>query len=393
MSFGVAMISSILYPSIGGTETLVLRLSQQLKARGIDVFIVTRHHAGLARAEDVDGISVYRVGWGDAHPVIAALSYICGALRVLYTRRRRYHVMHCHLMFSPMTIGLLAQGLLRKPLVINPHRSGAIGDVGMLRLSRPITGSLRLLAARQWGRAFVSISRAITDELRGIGVAPARIWSIPNGVDSAHFSPADPASRSQARRMSGLPDLPLVVFVGGLVPEKGLDTLLAAWSLLAQELPQARLVLVGRGELHVTLLAQAQQLGIADRVIFAGSTDKVVAYLHAADAFVLPSYAEGLPIALLEAMACGLPCVATNIDGSKQLIADGVSGRLVPAGDPIALAAALIAALTVPEAQHWGRQARRQILAHYTLPAITEQYITLYRSLVQPQSECPHVQR
>lgn len=393
MSFGVAMISSILYPSIGGTETLVLRLSQQLKARGIEVFIVTRHHAGLARAEELGGVSVYRVGWGDAHPIIAALSYICGALRVLYTQRRRYHVMHCHLMFSPMTIGLLAQGLLRKPLVINPHRSGAIGDVGMLRLSRPVTGSLRLLAARRCGRAFVSISRAITAELCGIGVEAARIWSIPNGVDSAHFSPVDPASRRQARRRLGLPDLPLVVFVGGLVPEKGLDTLLAAWSLLARELPQARLVLVGRGELHARLVAQARQLGIADRVIFAGSTDNVAHYLHAADAFVLPSYAEGMPIALLEAMACGLPCVATNIDGSKQLVADGVSGRLVPAGDPLALAAALIAALTGPDAQHWGRQARRQVLAHYTLPTITEQYLTLYRSLVQPQPASPPARR
>jgi glycosyltransferase involved in cell wall biosynthesis len=387
MSFGVAMISSILYPSLGGTETLVLRLSQQLQERGIAVFVVTRHHAGLARREAIGGIPVYRVGWGDAHPIIAALSYICGALRVLYQQRRRFQVMHCHLMFSPMTIGLLAQVLFGKPLVINPHRSGAIGDVGMLRLARPLTGGLRLLAARRWGRAFVCISPAIKEEMAGIGVDAARCWLIPNGVDTGHFHPADAALRDQARQRLGLPDLPLVVFVGGLVPEKGLDTLLDAWPQVLRELAQARLVLVGRGELHASLLDQAQRLGIAEQVIFAGSSDDVVSYLHAAAAFVLPSYAEGLPIALLEAMACGLPCVATAIDGSADLIRDGVNGRLVPPRDAGALAGALIEALTGPDAQQWASQARQEILARYTLAAITERYITLYRSLIQPQPE------
>ncbi|HEY0738377.1 MAG TPA: glycosyltransferase family 4 protein [Herpetosiphonaceae bacterium] len=387
MRFGVAMISSVFYPSIGGAQTHTLRLSQKLKARGVDVLVITRHYEGLARYEEIDGIPTYRVGKGEGNLIVAALSYIVGALRVLLAQRNRYHILHCHLMISPMTIGLLAKPLVRKPLVINPHRSGKIGDVGFLTHNRPITGRLRLALARRWGDAFVSISRDIHDELAGIGVGDNKLWDIANGVDVDHFAPVTAAERAELRESLDLPLGPLVVFTGRLVTEKGVNVLIDAWPRVLRAQPDAKLLLVGDGDQREELEAQARQLGIAEQVIFAGGCADVAPYLRAADAFVLPSFAEGLPIALLEAMACGLPSVATAIGGTMRVLTDDVHGRLVPVSDPTALAQGLIEALG-PSGQTWGEQARQHVVAQYSLDVVADRYMEMYET-IQPKLKRP----
>ncbi len=386
LSYNIAMLSSVFYPSIGGIQTHTLHLSQKLKARGVGVLVITRHYPGLAHYEEVDGVPVYRVGWGGSNKAIAAVSFILGALRVLYAQRRHYAVLHCHQMISPMTIGLLARLLLRKPLVVNPHRSGPIGDVGILLRRRPLTGRLRLAAARRWSDAFITISPDIYEELRDNGLDTAKLWNIRNGVDVQHFSPANATTRAELRRSLGLPQRPTVVFTGRLVHEKGIDVLLAAWQDVARRLPDAHLVIVGSGDLRPTFEAQAQELGIGDAVRFVGGCDDVAPYLRAADAFVLPSRAEGLPVSLLEAMACQLPCVATNIGGTMRVLNDNDNGRLVPVEDVPALAEALIEVLTTAEAQHWGAAARQHVVDHYSLDIVAERYIQMYTALLHSAS-------
>lgn len=389
MAFGVAMISSVFYPSIGGAQTVILDVGRKLQARGIPVLVVTRHYRGLARYEEVGGLPTYRVGRGDSNKAIAALSFMQGAVQVLARQQHRYHVLHCHQMISPMTIGLLAKALVRKPLVVMPHRSGDIGDIGILTQRRPVTGRVRLAAARQQADAFVCISRAIHDELRGIGVPESRLWDIANGVDMQRFQPATAEQRAALRQQLGLPGGPLVLFTGRLVHEKGIDVLLRAWPAVLRHVPDAHVALVGAGEQRPQLEALARAQGIASQVVFAGGSDDVAPFLRAADAFVLPSYAEGLPVALLEAMACGLPCVGTAIDGTRNVIEDGTSGRLVPAGDDAALAHGLVEALTDPAAQAWGRHARQRVSRDYSLDAVADAYVAMYTALLQPQARQP----
>lgn len=378
---GVVMISSVFHPSIGGAQRVVLETGRQLRECGVPVFVVTRHHRGLPRYEEVSGLPTYRVGRGDAGRVAAALSYILGALWLLWRLRGRYRVLHCHQMISPMTIGLIARGLLRRPLVIMPHRSGEIGDVGVLTRRRPVTGRLRLAAARRWGDAFVCISPAIRAELHAIGVPEPRLWAIPNGVDVDRMRPVSAERRTALRRELGLPDVPLGIFTGRLAPEKGLDLLIAAWPTLVASVPDACLLLVGAGQQRASLAAQARRLNIADRIIFLGSRDDIALLLQASNVFILPSSAEGLPVALLEAQACGLPCVATAVDGTIQVIEDGKNGRLVPPGDLGALVRALIEAFTSPKAKAWGRRARAEIHRQFALNAVVAQYLELYRAL------------
>lgn len=382
MDISVAMITISFYPSIGGAQTHTLRLSRALRERGLDVFVITRHLPGLAHYEEIDGVPTYRVGAARFGKVGAALSFIQGALAVLWRHRRECAVVHCHQMISPMTIGLLAKPLFGLRLVINPHRSGDAGDVAVLSRMRKVTGRARIAAARALGDAFVSISRDIRGELLDIGVAGGRIADIPNGVDPQHFGPAGAEARAALRRELKLPAGPLVVFAGRLVSAKGLDVLLeAAPGLLARQ-PEAHLLIVGDGELRASLEQQARALGLGGRVLFIGGRDDSAPYLRAADAFVLPSRAEGLPVALLEAMACGLPCVATRVGGSAELIDDRVNGRLVAAEDPEALGEALAHALS-DAAEEWGPRARQRILERYALDAVADRYVELYTRLLE----------
>jgi glycosyltransferase involved in cell wall biosynthesis len=374
------MFSIVFYPSVGGAQTAILRLCRKLRTRGVDALVVTRHHHNLPVYEEVSGVPTYRVGRGDTGKAAAAISFVAGALRVLQLQRGRYDVLHCHQMLSPMTIGLVARASLHKPLVINPHRSGSIGDIGILTERRPFTGRLRIAAARRWGDAFVSISDAIHAELRDSGIAEERIWDIPNGVDTDHFRPAGDQERTAIRRELQLAGAPLAIFAGRLVTEKGIDKLIDAWPRVLRSLPDAQLLLVGEGAERPALEIRVRQLSLAHRVRFIASQADVAPYLRAADAFVLPSYAEGMPIALLEAMACGLPCIATAVGGSTQLIDDGVTGRLVPPGDTSALAGSLIEALSGGVAER-GRQARERIVATYSLDIVTDRHIELYEGL------------
>ena len=390
MSFGVAMISSVFYPSIGGAQRVVLDVSRGLRARGVDVFVVTRHYRGLARYELVDGVPTYRVGWGDRGKAVAALSYIIGALWLLLRLRRRFDVMHCHQMISPMTIGLIAKLLLRRALVVMPHRGGDIGDIAILTKRRRWSGKLRLLAARRWVDAFVCISATIHDELRGVDVSESKLYDIVNGVDVARIAPVDEAHRAALRQTLHLPAGRLIAFAGRLAVEKGLHILLDALPALRERVPDARVLLVGEGDQRAALEAQAKNLGISDSVTFAGSTDDVAPFLQAADAFVLPSSAEGLPVSLLEAMSCALPCVGTDVVGTRELLQDGRNGRLVPFGNASALAAALADALTSPEAPAWGVAARQLVIDHYSLDAVLMRYLDLYATISRWRSGSLH---
>lgn len=387
MAAGVAMVINVFYPSIGGAQTHTLRVCQQLRQIGEPVLVVTRHHPGLARYEEIDGVPTYRVGRPSRFKPLAAITYVWGALWVLIRQRRRYGVLHCHQMVAPMTIGLLARLLLRRPVVINPHGRGPIGDVGVLTTRRPITGRLRIAAARRWADAFISIARDVHDELRGIGIAEERIWDIPNGVNLEHFRPLTAEQRAGLRTQLGLPAGRLVIFSGRLTHAKALDVLIESWPRVLAAVPDAQLVLVGAGTLQPALEAQATERSVRERLHFMGGQSDVAPFLQAGDCFVLSSRSEAMPIALLEAMACAQPCVATAVGGTPEVMRDGVSGRLVPVENPAALAEGLIEALTDPAAASWGQQAREHVARHYSLRAVAEQYIELYRALVTPHDE------
>jgi glycosyltransferase involved in cell wall biosynthesis len=376
----VGMVASLFPPSIGGIQSHTLRLGQKLVERGVEVHVLTRMQPGLASFERMGGVRVHRVGVARARGAAGSAAFIAAAVPAAAWLARRLDVLHAHQLLSPATVGLLASALAGVPLVVNPHACGAIGDVGVLSASR--TGRLRLQAIVRNADAFVAVSRTIRAELIEAGAPPDAIWSIGNGVDTDRFSPALDEERRRLRRVLGLPGCPLVVYTGRLSREKGVDVLVDAWPRLLERVPSARLCLVGAGAEEGRLAEQARARGVEGAIIFAGAVTDVAPHLRAADAAVLPSRTEGMPLALLEAMSCALPVVATRVGGSAEVLDDGVIGRLVPPDRPDALAAGLAEALLehVPSG-HRGAAARARVLAEHGLDRIAGRFLELYQAV------------
>ena len=301
-------------PVLGGAQMQLERLLPLLAARGVAVEAVARGARGAPREEQIDGGLVRRTRVaGDS--VVASLDYVLEGAAWLTRRRRVLDVVHAH--------GALSEGLIATfgralgvPMLVKILRAGPDGDVQTL-LRRPGgRRRLALLVRRAW---FVAITPEIRAELEGMGVPPARVFDIPNGVDAATFHPAGADERRALRDRLGLPPGPLLVYTGRLDPVKRLDVLVR----MLTAAPGCRLLLVGSGPDRARLESLAAEVGVRDRVRFAGAVPSVEDHLRAADAFVTPSTAEGLSNALLEAMACGLPCLAAPASGVRSLLADG----------------------------------------------------------------------
>jgi len=250
---------------------------------------------------------------------------------------------------------------------------------------REIPPSMRPLhrAAFRWGGVVpVSISAHVQASV-------ARLYAgvtspvVPNGLDVGRFARAA-TGRERWRRENGVAaDAMVFAHVGRFMAQKRHGDLVAAFARVAQVEPRALLLLAGEGELHETVRAQAQSLGIDGAVRFLGLRADVPELLGAADAFVLSSAWEGLPIAVLEAMAAGLPVVATAVGGVPELVRSGETGWLVPPGAPDALAEAMIAVSHDPHAaQAAGANGARLVRERHSVEGMVAGYEALYLGLV-----------
>jgi sugar transferase (PEP-CTERM/EpsH1 system associated) len=212
--------------------------------------------------------------------------------------------------------------------------------------------------------------------IREVGLGSSSVTVIRNGVDITRLS----AQKCMPRGTLKLPvGGPLIGHVARLEVEKDQETLFRAFQIVLEEYPEARLVIIGDGSLRSALEVIATSLGIAKRVAFLGLRNDVADLLPYLDVFVLSSINEGLPLALLEAMACARPVVATAVGEVPRLLDNNVTGLLLPPGDPQALAASITAILQRPEwGAAMGRAARRIVEEKFSLASTVEQYQALY---------------
>lgn len=229
-------------------------------------------------------------------------------------------------------------------------------------------------------RAVICISELVRqDILRHYPVAPEKLHVIYNGIDLERYHPglADEHRQAVRTRYAVPSDAPLYIYVGSGFERKGVAPLLQAFSTSA--LQEARLLVVGKEKRLVAYREQAARLGLADRVIFTGGVDDVRPLYAAADAFVLPTLYEPLSNAVLEALACGLPCVVSDQCGAAELISPGINGYVCDPLDVAQLADALVRLLDPAPAM---RLAARQAVEPYGVTAMSERLIQLYRSLL-----------
>ena len=289
-------------------------------------------------------------------------------------------VIHAHMMVPDGWAAARMGHELGVPAVGTAHRADVL-DV-------PAQGAkarMRVAEAIQTLDAVVTVSRAIGDAADAIARPRRPITVVPNGADAAVFMPRDPA---EARRRLGIPaEGPVISYVGKLVPRKGVDTLIEAMGILAARAAGApRLVMAGIGGMREPLEQRAAQLDVADRITWLGKVphDDVGWVMSAGDVFVLPSLSEGLPTVVCEAMACGLPVVATAVDGTPEIVDDPATGLLVQPHDAGGLAAALARMLDDPDmARAMGAEALRRSEAEYTWAANARRMEQVYAQVTQ----------
>jgi glycosyltransferase involved in cell wall biosynthesis len=318
-------------PAVGGTSSQVGLLGRALAARGHDVAVVTRRRSrAWPRRESREGLLVRRFGLPGYGRLADKLS-VLAPVPWLVSRRGRIDAL-VTVQWADSIFAAALAGLLRRTLVVWAARGDA-GDA-----LRPAGAPLRRLQAAvrrrlASGSLHVALSEAMRDELLGLGVA--RVAIVPPPVDAKRFRPPSAEERADARRELGVADQELAIaYVGHLRALKAVDRLVDAFAGLVGDGVPARLLLVGGGrgasdDVEAPLRDQVRRLALEDSVRFCGPVRNVREALWAADVFVLPSTREGMPVSLLEAMACGLACVAPPSAAGDELLAGGAG--VVPA--------------------------------------------------------------
>lgn len=346
----------------GGMEFGVVKLVNGLDRAMVRSSICSTCEAGSMKTHVAADVPVFELGRRPGNDP----RLICELVRLF--RREQPHIVHTHA-WGTLVEGLVAARLARVPIVIH-------GEHGTLQLKR----HQRLVQRVSWWCTdqVLSVSSRLAERMAlATGFAPGRIRTIRNGVDLSRFGSID---RSAARRCLGLRDEEIAIgTVGRLVPVKDQGRLLdAAARLRDLGLPVTTLI-AGEGPLRDGLLKQAEERGLGASVRLLGHRHDVEAVLAALDVFVLPSISEGLSNTILEAMATGLPVVATRVGGADELVADGTTGLLVPPRDSASLARALERLIRDSgERAVMGTEARRRARAEFDLPVMLSAYQALY---------------
>lgn len=348
---------------LGGAERQLLLLAAGLRRRGwqVSVVVLSGHAAGTATGLSAAGIAFtsleMRKGLADPR----------GWLRFhRWLQSERPDVIHAHLPHAAW-LARWSRLVAPIPLLIDTLHSSATGGLGR-RLGYRIT--------RHIPDHVTAVSQAVADaHCKARMVNPRTLSILPNGIDIEVFCP-NPQVRALLRRALRLADKFVWLAMGRLDAVKDYPTLLQAMTGVPEP---ARLLIAGEGPRARELHALAIRLGVEGRVRFLGFVPRAERWMQAADGFVLSSLWEGLPIALLEAGACALPAVATDVPGTREAMIE--SGYLVPRGDPAALAAAMkrFMLLSRDERLAMGLRAQRQVTERFNLEAVLDQWERLYR--------------
>jgi glycosyltransferase involved in cell wall biosynthesis len=347
----------------GGLERVVLDLARGLdRARWRPLVYSLSPQIPMAEAFEACGVPVKVV---EQHGLDLGLPRrLARALRA-----DRAGLVHAH-NFGRFFYAGPAARLARAPALYTEHSNTRRDERALWLTQRRLS---------RWAGVVAAVSSQVR---RGLvadqGLPAEKVWVVPNGIDPEPYAAAA-VEREAVRAELGLPAEALVVgSVARLAPIKNQELLLAALALR----PEAWLVLAGDGPRRSALEALAGELGVASRVRFLGLRRDVPRVLAACDLFSLSSHSEGLPIAVLEAMAAGLPVVATRVGGLPDAVTDGRTGRLTPPGDAAALAAAW-GELLAPERRRALGQAGQAVLRErFSLAAMVAAYDGIYRQLL-----------
>jgi glycosyltransferase involved in cell wall biosynthesis len=376
----ILQIAPFYPPHVGGIESHVEALSRKLAEAGHDVVVYTSNVPRTAKPGVSSGVRVRRF----AAPLSPLNNPCMPSLLIQLLRSRDFDVIHAHGHFhTSSTFAVLSNVLRRRPMVLTSH--GAILEYrGWKRgVERIFNKSVGWWTLRSVDRV-IALTPTQADILQELGAPREKVVVIPSWVEMPRVaSPVDVEGFRAAHKLGGKK---VVLFVGRLLPVKGLNYLIEA-AKYAETRPTVVIIgdeAPGYAGCKESLIQQVKRLGLEEQVLFLGrfAREDLEAAYEAADLFVLPSLGEGLPMALLEAMAHGNCVLATEVPGNRDVIRDGWNGALVEARNPADLAHKIDALLGDNDWRaNLGAQARRDVEQNYRADSVIDKTLQVYREV------------
>lgn len=391
----VLMVTGAYHPEIssGGLQSELM--SRAMQGRAEVRVLTTAIDPATPRQSIIEGVEVTRVHLR-VGSVVSKIRAAAGMVTALLRLVPWSDVVHVHGVSTKNVFVTAVAKLFRRPVVLSLHTMGADEPAPIRKM-----GALAWWSFRSATR-YLAVSAPLLQASLDAGIPPDRIDHVPNGIETDRFRPATPIERRELRRAVGHDVTePVILFVGYFSHDKQPRVMFDAWLKLFDAHgidTTAWFVGATRSDYFEVderiaddMQSDAERRGRAHRLIFTGPLHEVDRHFRLADVFVLPSRREGLPVALMEAMSCGLPCVASRLPGATDtLVTDGVSGRLVPVGDVDAFAHAIAGMLRDPaRATAMGVAARQIVLDRFASDKIAERWLRSYALSTGPENSGP----
>lgn len=356
---------------MGGADSQLLSAAKELQERGHEIFIVSMTALGPMGLQGRGmGLRVESLEMRRGVPDPRGLTRLARITRSWRPDVVHSHMVHANLMARALRLVAPVPALVST--IHNIYEGGRLWMAGY-RYSNGLVDQMTI------------VSQAAADRFIRERIVPAELLRVaPNGVDTEGILRVPAGARAAVRASLGLGSQLVWLAVGRFEVAKDYPNMLRAFALVRRDRPGATLLLVGRGSLQPETEALVRELGLGEAVRFLGVRDDVPAVMAAADAYVMSSAWEGMPMVLLEAAAAGLPIVATEVGGNREVVLEAQSGFLVPPRDENALAAAMLRLDALPEAERrsLGQRGQEHIRQHYGLARVADRWEELYREVL-----------
>lgn len=357
----------ILYPVfipkwIGGTEIASFNIAKGLAENGHEVHVITSLDRGLQKHEKIHGFHIHRIPTIKKSPLLT-INYAISSQFLI--KRIDPDIIHCQAIHTGLA-GFIANKMYKKKYVVYARGD----DVYSSWLFKEVVSKLVLRNA--------SAVIALTEDMRNkLKKFQEDILVIPNGIDIEKYINL---SRGKIRESLNINDEKIIIFVGRLHHAKGIEYLIRAMQFILEKEKNVRLLIVGDGEDRGNLENLALKLNLTGKVTFVGElqNEKVPEYMVSSDVFVLPSLSEGFPMTILEAMASGLPIVASNVTGLCEIIREGENGLLVEPMNPRDFARKVLLLLEDDNLRKGISLENRKKVGDYSLSNVIKQIESIY---------------
>lgn len=399
-NFGICILTDSFYPIVGGGEIHAKLLGEELSRKGCVVNIVTRRRIRKSKKKEyLNDILIWRVPPSGFNRFGKYLMIIPAFLKLIATRKHYSVIYVCGLRILG-AVGVIVAGITGKKCILRSESCGEMSGDFIFNLPEVKSNNLFLklfkfaIITRNQilfnADRFISISSSITKEYVKSGVSMWKIIGIPNGIEVQKFKPIETAIKEILKQKYHIPSKAIFTYTGKLNSGKGLEFLLRVWNKIVKLNKNVHLYLVGSGgNQYISCEAELRSYIIENKlqnfVTITGYVDNVYEYLQCSDFFLFPSESEAFGISIIEALACELPVITTNVDGIVDIIEHRVNGLLINVDDEQGLQENILWCLENPEkAKILGINGRKTVQQRYSIDTIAEKHYITFLDIQKP---------